>query len=84
MGMSAILVMWPGPFEHTFVRPYQGGSIWNSASTGLAVIEEKKFANIKLNLSVLDQGQWMTLNFRTHKASCTRLVDSIFIDYNSF
>ena len=32
-----------------------GGSIWNLASIGLAVSEQKKFA--------LDKGQWMTLTF---------------------
>ena len=40
------------------------------------VIEEKKFKI--LNLSDLDQGQWMTLTFGTHKASCTYLVDCIY------
>ena len=29
MGMAAILVMWPGSFELTFVVPSYGGSIWN-------------------------------------------------------
>ena len=28
MGMAAILVMWPGPFEQTFVPPSHGVSIW--------------------------------------------------------
>ena len=27
IGVAAILVMWPGPFEQTFVPPYHGGSI---------------------------------------------------------
>ena len=76
MGIVAILVMWPGPFEKTFVCPSQG-STWNLASIGLAVIEEKK----KLNLSDLDKGQWMTLTSGTHKASCTNF-DSV--HYNSF
>ena len=31
-----------------------------------------------LNLSDLDQGQWMTLTFDTQKASCTYLVDCIY------
>ena len=31
-----------------------------------------------LNLSDLNQGQWMTLTFGTHKASCTHLVDCIY------
>ena len=47
MGMAAIFVMWPGPFEQTFVPPSQGGSIWNLASIGQVVIEEKKFKNIE-------------------------------------
>ena len=29
MGMAAILVMWPGSFEQTFVPPSQGGPTWN-------------------------------------------------------
>ena len=55
MGMAAILVMWPGPFEQAFLSPSQGGSTWNLASIGLVVIEEKKFKT--LNLRDLDQGQ---------------------------
>ena len=47
MGIVAILVMWPGPFENTFVPLFQGGSTWNLASIGLVVIEEKKFKNIE-------------------------------------
>ena len=41
MGMAAILVMWPGPFEQTFVPPSQGGFIWNLTSIGPVVSEEK-------------------------------------------
>ena len=37
MGMVASLVMWPGPFEQTFVPPSQGGCIWNLASIGPVV-----------------------------------------------
>ena len=43
MGMAAILVMWPGPFEQTFVPPSHGDSIWNLASIGPVVSEEKMF-----------------------------------------
>ena len=32
MGMVAILVMWPGPFEQTFIPPSHGDSMWNLAS----------------------------------------------------
>ena len=47
MGMATIFVMWPGPFEQTFVPLSQGGSIWNLASISLVVIEKKKFKNIE-------------------------------------
>ena len=40
MGMAAILVMWPGPFEQTFVPQSHGGSIWNLTLIGPAVSEE--------------------------------------------
>ena len=43
MGMAAILVMWSGPFEQTFVPPSHGDSIWNLASIGPVVSEEKMF-----------------------------------------
>ena len=46
MGMAAILVMWPGPFEQTFVPPSQGVSIWNLSSIGPVVSEEKMFENV--------------------------------------
>ena len=39
MGVSAILVMWPGPFEQTFVPPSHGGPIWNLTLTDQAVSE---------------------------------------------
>ena len=47
MGMAAILVMWPGPFEQAFISPSQGGSTLNLASIGLVIIEEKKFKIIE-------------------------------------
>ena len=43
VGMSAILVMWPGPLEQTFVPPSHRSSIWNLTSTGPVVSEEKMF-----------------------------------------
>ena len=46
MGMAALLVMWPGPFEQTFVLPSHGDSIWNLASIGLVVSEEKIIENV--------------------------------------
>ena len=43
MGIAAILVIWPGLFEQTFVPPSYGDSIWNLASIGPVVSEEKMF-----------------------------------------
>ena len=43
MGMTATLVMWPGPFEQTFVSPSHGGPIWNLTLIGQVVSEEKMF-----------------------------------------
>ena len=45
MGMAAILVMWPGPFEQTFVPPSQEGAMWNLASIG-PVVSEEMFENV--------------------------------------
>ena len=47
MGMAAILVMWPRPFEQSFIRPSHGGSTWNLALIGLVVSKEKKFENVE-------------------------------------
>ena len=41
MTMAAILVMWPGPFEQTFVPQSYGGII--RTLIGQAVSEEKMF-----------------------------------------
>ena len=46
MGMAAILVMWPGPFEQSFVLLSHGGSIWNLTLIGQAVSEEKMFKSV--------------------------------------
>ena len=46
MGVAAILVMWPGPFEQTFVPTSQGVTIWNLSSIGPVVSEEKMFENV--------------------------------------
>ena len=43
MSMTAILVMWPGPFEQFFVPPIPGGYSWNLVTIGLVVSEEKSF-----------------------------------------
>ena len=45
MGMAVILDMWPSWNEQTFVPRTHGGSTWNSASIGPAVLEKKIFEN---------------------------------------
>ena len=43
MGMTAILVMWPEPFEQLFVPLIPGGYIWKLVTIGPVVSEEKSF-----------------------------------------
>ena len=43
MGMAAMLVMWPRPFEQLFFPKGPGGWIWNLVAIGLVVSEEKSF-----------------------------------------
>ena len=49
MGMAAMLVMWRKPFEQTFIPLSLGVFIWNVASIGQAVSNEKKFENVNLS-----------------------------------
>ena len=43
MGMAAMLVMWPIPFEQLFFPNGPGGCIWNLVAIGPVVSEEKSF-----------------------------------------
>ena len=43
MGMAAMLVMWPKPFEQVFFPKGPGGCIWNLVAIGPVVSEEKSF-----------------------------------------
>ena len=43
MGMAAILVMWPGPFEQTFIPLSHRSSLWNLTLIGPVNSEEKMF-----------------------------------------
>ena len=40
MGVATILVIWPGPFEQTFVPASSGVFIWNLNWIGQVVSEE--------------------------------------------
>ena len=46
MGLAAILVMWPGPFEQTIVPASQEVFIWNLSLIDPVVAEEKMFENV--------------------------------------
>ena len=67
MGMVALLVMWTGPFEQTFILPSNGGLTWNLASIGLTVAKEKKFENVNLSdpgpRSMNDLDLWYSYRF---------------------
>ena len=43
MGMAAIMVMWPGLLERTFVFPSHRSFIWNLTLIGPVVSVEKMF-----------------------------------------
>ena len=43
MGMAAMLVMWPRPFEQFFFPKVPGSCIWNLVAIGPVVTEEKSF-----------------------------------------
>ena len=66
MGMAA-MVMWPGPFEQTFILLSHGGSTWSLALTGLVVSKEKTFENVNLSD--------FALTFDIHIGSCPHLVN---------
>ena len=75
MGMVTILVMLH--YLNKFMFPYPKDTpheIWLQSAKWLL----RKTSLKILNLRDLDQGQWMTLTFGTHKASCTHLVDCIY------
>ena len=42
MGVAAILIMWPGPFE----QPSLGVFMWNLSSISPVVSEKKMFENV--------------------------------------
>ena len=50
MGVAAMLVMWPKPFEQFFFPLTSVGYIWNLVTIGLVVSEEKLF-------EIVDGGQ---------------------------
>ena len=58
MGVAAILVMWPGPFEQTFVP----ASIWNLSSIGPVVSGEKMFENVGGRTTDGRQSDWYTIS----------------------
>ena len=49
MGMTAILLTWPGLFEQTFSLTTHKRTIWNLSSMGLAALQQKMFESINLS-----------------------------------
>ena len=70
MGMVAILVMWPGLFEQTFVPPSHGDFIWNFASIG-PVVSEKMFKECGCQTT----DRQMTEAYLTYKLTNEPLVE---------
>ena len=67
MGMAAILVMWPGPFEQTFVPPSHRSSKWNLTLIGPVVSEEKMFKECGQRNTDDDDGRWTTEAYLSYK-----------------
>ena len=64
MGMAAMLVMWPGPFEQFFVPKSPRGYIWNLVTIDLMAFEE--MCEIVKIWETRVKGQTMTLTSCTH------------------
>ena len=77
MGMAAILVMWPEPFEQIFVLLSQGVSIWNVASIVPVVSEEKMFENVDIQIS-----PWKKLFLRVSPRNTPCAKKKIFAEKN--
>ena len=63
MGMAAMLVMWPRPFEQLFFPKGPGGCIWNLVAIGPVVSEEKSFEIVD-GRRTTDDGR-LTTDWRT-------------------
>ena len=82
MGIAAILVMWPGPFEYTFVSLSQGGSIWNLASIGSVVSEEKMFENVDIHTHIHTHIRTTEAYLYYKLTNAGELISYIFSDIN--
>ena len=69
MGVAAILVMWPGPFEQTFVPASKGVSIWNLSLIGQVVSEEKMFEIVDGRTDAGRTPEWLVYYLLTHEPS---------------
>ena len=76
-GMAAIQVMWPGPFEQTFIHLSHWGSFFKFGFNRPSGFLEKEVWKCWIRVT-LDQGQWITLTFHIHIGSCTHLVNCIY------
>ena len=74
MGVAAILVMWPGPFEQTFVPASQGVSIWNLNFVGPVVSEEKMFEIVDGRMDDGRRSDWYAIGIIIKHKTSTREV----------
>ena len=70
MGMAAILVVWPGPFEQTFIPPSQGGSTWNLTSI-CPVVSEEMFENVDVHTTYTHTHTHIHTHIRTTEPAYT-------------
>ena len=76
--------MWPGPFEQIFVPPSQGGSIWNLASIGPVVSEEKVFENVDIHTYIRTTEAYLYYKLTNEPKGSSELKISLKSDFIQF
>ena len=82
MGMAAILLIRPVPFEQIFKQPLPGACIWNLIKIGPTVSEEKSFENVDKHLILMTVGRGHWMNFDIHRGAWSTFLH--IIDYHCF
>ena len=74
MGMAAILINGPWPFEQIFNSPLTEGSTGNLKKIGLGVSEEKSIKGVDWRQRTTTEGQTASDHNRSSCAFCLRLA----------
>ena len=74
MGMAAILVMWPGSFEQNFVPLSHEDTIWNLASIGPVVSEEKTFKECGRQKTARQRTTEANLSYKLNNGHIWRVI----------